>query len=188
MKQILLLFLLNVTIVLSISQCLKAQEAGNFIIPVSIDTTNYNRYNELGLKTGLWLEEIAPIYIAIKCYKDGKENGTLMFFAGKGEGEKTLIEISMYNDGKMRGPAMLFNDNGTINTYVVSMMENDFQESAKYYPLKGYTYEYNDDGSIKAEGWYLYDSSWLIDDKRIGIWKIYNTDGTYYEKDYGEAK
>lgn len=174
--------------VLSISQCMKAQEAGNFVIPVSIDTTNYNRYNEMGLKTGLWLEEIAHINLAINCYKNGKENGVQMFFAGSGEGVKTLTEISMYEDGKMRGPAMMFNEKGTVATYVVSMMENDFQESARFYPLKGYTYEYNDDGSLKEEGWCLYDTSWLIDDKKIGIWKIYNSTGTYYEKDYGEAK
>lgn len=153
------------------------------VLPVAIDTTAINQYDEIGLRTGLWKDDIYN-YVVFANYKEGRLDGARVVYTNGDIPDKLyyLSEVSFYNMGLLQGSVYMFLPNGRIGVCIVNIINNPSSES---FPYKGYTYEYNDDGTLAREGYYLFSEDFEIENKHVGIWKIYDADGSYSEKDYG---
>lgn len=156
------------------------------VLPVAIDTTGMNQIDSTGARTGMWKEE-HHYYVVFQNYSNGVLNGISVAYSSSDmpEGCYFLSDVSFYNNGERRGSVYLFYPNGRLGAYIVNLMKDS---SSEFYTLKSYIYEYNEDGSLRCEGWSLFGDDIEIDEQPIGVWKFYRVDGSYYEKDYGDEE
>lgn len=133
-----------------------------------------NLTDSLGRKDGIWAEKDL-----IHKYKDGKEQFMLQIGS-------SCIDLIVHYDKSI----ISFYPSGVIAFFITKIehykdvigiygpLETD-TEVERYY--KGYEYKFYENGSIKAEGWVIFED---VPGDPVGEWKFYNTNGDVKEVRY----
>ncbi len=153
-----------------------------------------NEYDSLGSKTGYWCEYDVNIgLLKFVFYKGGKANGLARYYRNNQFGEYYLFSIGQYEEGQEIGQWQFFYPDGKLWLIADSCSKNErFKDEAKkfgqYNPAttrQSYTIAYDTLGNKSEEGWWIYDGDILIDGDQVGLYKLYNKDGSVTIKDYG---
>lgn len=149
--------------------------------------SGYNKYDENGNKTGLWItqDEYRKNFAN---YKNGNKDG-VSYNLDTDDG--TLDYFVRYSNGELVD-FYCFYDTGGLAYRMFDFMEFEIELKT---PYKGYTWDkapdrichsvdYYPNGNIKSEGDIIFwsDSDIEIDFIEYGEWKYYNEDGTLKEK------
>lgn len=164
------------------------------LILTEVGGVNSNKLDSLGRKTGIWIEPSDEnLYISFDTYLNGKKNGLSRTYMYDRELNAYCIEeIREYSHDNPNGQWQIF-DRYTKGYAIVdsfSIADEHMLQIArpKYYEeytpdtvWQSYTREYRDDG-LRAEGWVLFDTDYIIDYYQVGEWKYYSSTKCHHEK------
>ena len=143
----------------------------------SFPNYNHNKFDSLGQKTGLWLEDngMQEVY-----FKSNKRNGIFKsYYPNNGK----LHCLGEYKDDDPVGTWYYFNESSEIKCIEKTIEINtdlsfiDKSGERRTPDHKSYLIWYYPDGTIKEEGIVLYSESIEIDFVKYGKWKYYNKSG-----------
>ena len=147
----------------------------------------FNRYDDNGNKTGLWIEEDEYNQTKIGHYINGELNGMVVYYYyGR------LDAIFNYSNGIPSGHWYYFGDLSDLIGERIDIIPNSeiqlkFPHSGVIIPdSKCYSIEYYPNGIIAAEGIGLFCGFGEADGDfwEYGEWKYYNEDGSLKKKDH----
>ncbi len=191
---------------LTILFCLVCNFAGSaqkdIVIPqydFAIPDSCVNRYDQNGKSTGVWVLYESP-YCIVRYDKAGKAHGKCSIYTlektDHAEISHKLSDI-YYSNGLISGPIIKYHENGVVSSYISKISRLD--EGERYdtrlrdntgFAYKGYEVDYDECGSIKAEGWCIFGAEpvteGLIDIEPVGDWKIYDENEKYTTVNKGD--
>jgi antitoxin component YwqK of YwqJK toxin-antitoxin module len=138
------------------------------------DSTNVNRVDSVGKKTGLWITMDSGLRSEIY-YLHGLKHGIYKVYYRNGE----LYSIGEYRNDLFSGTNIVFSEEGVLLYKQVDISLNhtgvkavDSKEIIPKY--KSHFISFEVIGEIKEEGTILYDKAVEIESIRYGPWKFYD--------------
>lgn len=155
------------------------------------DTVNVNRYDSEGLKTGIWVTD-SHYFKEVARYKSGKLNGWKALYTRVSDNEIRSDYLINCKDDKISGTCIVYYDSPVPAFIIVNAGPNvDYLDEriefmkGEDFEYQGYCYGYNKDGSLRDEGWLIFNDG-IADGENVGIWKIYKEDSSYETVDKSE--
>ena len=163
-------------------------------LPINVDTTKVNKYNENHEKHGVWINQPDSRHITINFYVNGKKNGLERSYTKNYKGKFFLDYLMCYDTDTLKGQWVRFDQSGNGDyLFVVDSTRNSTQnieQARSIWPnaaelRQSYLWNFKN-GLLKEEGWCVYIDYLEEDSYEVGDWKVYNEDGSISLEKRGE--